>query len=214
MQIYKTKQEIRSGESDYISEIIDNDFSLKQKIDLLVSSYQRLRLDPNGFSELIKGLCAKLGLQARFPRKGDVNERFDVIFNTKDDHKIVAEIEIPSTAILDAPRNLLDDIAIMINRNNIEATKLTPLVICWDLPNNRTDYWNVVKDINDVLNIQINTCTILSLAILVWTNTPLDLKSGSYYLTPGKNKLEIIIRILTENDIDLAEYKGFLYPTK
>lgn len=215
MQIYKTKQESNPEEHDYIFELIENEFSLGQKLDLLISSYQRLKLDPIGFKDLIKELCQKLDLQAHFPRKGDVNERYDVLIDNKNDNfKIVSEVEIPSIAILDAPRNLLDDVAVLVNRRKVKASDLVPLVICWDFPNNRTDYWNVVQDIKKVLNIEIKTCSILALAVLAWTENEFDARSNDYYLSPNRNTLENIIKILADNGIDEQRYKGYFYPTK
>lgn len=215
MQIYKTKQESKPEEKDYIFELVDNDFELSQKMDLLVSSYQRLKLDPNGFKYLIKALCDKLGLEARFPRKGDVNERYDVLIDDPSNgHKIVSEVEVPSTAILDAPRNLLDDIAVLANRRRIQVDTLIPLVICWDFPNNRTDYWNVVKDIKNVLGVEIKTCSILGLAVLAWTENSFDARSDAYYLVPTKNSLDHVLEILANNDIDEQKYKGLFYPIK
>jgi len=214
LQIYKTRQEALPGESDYINELVDNDLSLEHKIDLLISSYQKLKLDPTGFRNLIEMLGDRLSIKARFPRKGDVNERFDVLFTTEAGYKIVAEIEIPSTAILDAPRNLLDDIAIMTNRHENDIKELESLVICWDLPNNRTDYWNVVQDINNILKIKIKTCTVLALAILVWTGESFDIKSDKYYLSTSKNTLEDTVKILAKNGIDASKYSGLLYPIK
>jgi len=215
LQIYKTKQESKPEEKDYIFELVDNEFELSQKMDLLVSSYQRLKLDPNGFKYLIKALSEKLGLVAHFPRKGDVNERYDVLINDPSGgYGIVAEVEIPSTAILDAPRNLLDDIAVLVNRRGIKPDSLVPLVICWEFPNNRTDYWNVVKDIKDILDIEIKTCSILGLAVLAWTEASFDIKSDAYYLSPSKNSLDNILEILASHDIDEQKYKGLFYPIK
>lgn len=215
MLIYKTKQELKPEENDYIFELVDNDFELSQKMDLLVSSYQRLKLDPSGFRLLIKALCDKLGLQTHFPRKGDVNERFDVLIsNANNGHKIVSEVEIPSTAILDAPRNLLDDMAVLASRREINVNDLTPLVMCWDFPNNRTDYWNVVNDIKNILNIEIKTCSILSLAVLAWTENIFDAKSDTYFLHTSKNTLQNILDILKANEIDEKLYNGFFYPVK
>ena len=215
MLIYKTKQDLKPEENDYIFELVENDFILGQKMDLLVSSYQRLKLDPTGFRYLIEALCNKLGFQAHFPRKGDVNERYDVLIDsTSDNYIIVSEVEIPSIAILDAPRNLLDDIAVLVSRRETKASNLVPLVICWDFPNNRTDYWNVVKDIKNVLNIEIKTCSILALAVLAWTENKFDARSDDYYLNPTKNILENVVKILADNDIDEQKYKGFFYPPK
>ncbi|MBM3210439.1 hypothetical protein FJZ39_03835 [Candidatus Saccharibacteria bacterium] len=215
MQIYKTKQELKPEENDYIFELVSNDFELNQKMDLLVSSYQRLKLDPNGFKYLIKALCEKLDLNPHFPRKGDVNERYDVLIdNPSGGYGIVTEVEIPSTAILDAPRNLLDDIAVLTNRRGVKTDNLIPLVMCWDFPNNRTDYWNVVKDIKDVLSIEIKTCSILALAVLAWTENGFDARSDSYYLIPTKNSLDNVLEILVSYGIDEQKYKGLFYPIK
>lgn len=215
MQIYKTKQTAKPEEKDYIFELVSNDFELGQKMDLLVSSYQRLKLDPNGFKYLIKALCEKLGLSPHFPRKGDVNERYDVLIDDPNsDLRMVTEIEIPSTAILDAPRNLLDDIAVLANRRGVKTDDLIPLVICWDFPNNRTDYWNVVKDIKAILSIEVKTCSILGLAVLAWTENSFDARSDSYYLNPTKNTLDNVLEILSSYGIDEQKYKGFFYPIK
>ncbi|EGY0184278.1 hypothetical protein JHM22_001165, partial [Listeria monocytogenes] len=73
-----------------------------------------------------------------FPRKGDNSERFDAILSNEEIRAVV-EIEIPSTAILDAPRNLLDDYAVIKSRKTDLNSDIVPLVICWDLPNKRTD---------------------------------------------------------------------------
>lgn len=215
MQVYKSKQKAKPEEKDYILELIDNSFDLAQKMDLLVSNYQRLKLDPSGFKLLIKGLCHKLSLQAHFPRKGDVNERYDVLIDDMArDYKIVAEVEIPSTAILDAPRNLLDDIAVLVNRRKLKADTLIPLVICWDFPNNRTDYWNVVQDIKNILDIEIKTCSILGLAILAWTEQKFDASSNDYYLSASGNTLQKILDTLAKHDIDTEKYKGYFSPAK
>ena len=215
MQIYNTKQESKPEQKDYIFELIENDFELGQKMDLLVSSYQRLKLDPNGFKYLIKGLCDKLGLEAHFPRKGDVNERYDVLIDDPSNgHKIVCEVEIPSIAVLDAPRNLLDDIAVLVSRREVKRDTLIPLVICWDFPNKRTDYWNVVKDVKEVLGIEIKTCSILGMAVLAWTENDFDAMSDSYYLDPTKNALDNVLEILAKHGIDEQKYKGLFYPIK
>lgn len=215
MRIYKTKQESKPDEKDYIFELVDNDFELSQKMGLLISSYKRLKLDPDGFNYLIKALCDKLGLEAHFHRKGDVNERYDVLIDdTSNNYKIVSEVVIPSIAMLDAPRNLLDDIAVLVNRRGVKIDSLIPLVICWDFPNNRTDYWNVVNDIKDVLGIEIKTCSILSLAVLAWTENGFDARSDYYYLNPTKNALDNVLEILADHDIHEQKYKGYFYPIK
>lgn len=213
MQIYKTKEGAQSSQHDYIFNLVKNDLGLDQKINQLISSYQQLKLDPIGFRNLIELICNELGIEPRFPRKGDVNERFDVLLNTES-YQAVCEIEIPSTAILDAPRNILDDIAVQINRHGADPEMLIPLVLCWDLPNNRTDYWNVITDVNRILDIKIKTCTILGLAVLAWTGKKLELSSNDYYLNSDNNSQDNIIKILKDNGLNPEKYAGILFPVK
>ncbi len=214
MKIFKTKQDVKPSNSDYIFNLIDNDLSLQDKIDNLIENYQRLKLDPDGFSVLIELLFLKSGMKPYFPRKGDVNERFDLLIENNNLYKIVSEIEIPSVGILDAPRNMLDNIAVLVNRRNEKVEKLVPLVICWDLPNNRTDYWNVITDIKKVLNIEIKTCSIVTLAILVWTNKVFDPKSSEYFLDSSGNISNNNIKQLSDLGIDKQKYLRFLKPLK
>lgn len=215
MQTYNIKRDEKLSEHDYVLELVDNELSIPQKMEQLISSYQQLKLDPTGFNRLLKYLCQRLNMTPYFPRKGDVNERYDLIMSDpSSDKQVMCEVEIPSIAILDAPRNLLDDIAVLSNRRGIPASQLTPLVICWDFPNKRTDYWNVISDIHNIVGLKVKTCSILSLAILVWANKPFDFESDLFFLDSEKNKLEGILRILDEKSIDEGDYKGFFYPLK
>ncbi len=190
MKIYKANKEKPNKEKN--NEIFfDSSVSISEKIQLLIQSYTEIKLTPNGFEDLTERLFSELGYSVHFPRKGDVNERFDAVFtlNKNLEKQIVAEIEIPSTAILDAPRNLLDDYAVLVNRRQVKEGNLVPLVICWDLPNNRTDYWNVVKDVNKILSVKIKTCSLLSLFILYWSNISINFWDDSFYLDSDNNSL-------------------------
>lgn len=214
MKIFKTKQDIKPNDDDYVFNLIDNDLKLEDKIDNLIENYQRLKLDPDGFNTLIELVFLKLGMKPRFPRKGDVNERFDLLIENNNLYKIISEIEIPSVGILDAPRNMLDNVAVLVNRRKEKIEQLVPLVICWDLPNNRTDYWNVITDIKKVLDIEIKTCSIVTLAILVWTNKVFDPKSSEYFLDSSGNISNTNIKNISDLGIEKQRYLRFLKPNK
>lgn len=62
----------------------------------------------------------------------------------------------------------LHDIAVVDARYGIKKENIHPLAICLGLPNKRTDYWQVVKDILKVTNVQINTVTFGMLLIFLW----------------------------------------------
>ncbi len=196
-----------------IKDIVDNNLSLEEKMENLINSYSEIKLTPYGEIDLIKELISKLGGEIYIPRKGDNSERFDAILTFDNSSKIVAEIEIPSTAILDAPRNLLDDIAVLKSRRDFNNYDIIPLVICWDLPNKRTDYWNVIYDINNILKIKIKTISILALAVYYWTNISFNI-NDDFYLSSSDTKMNNVINILNENDIDISKFKGYFSPYK
>lgn len=92
--------------------------------------------------------------------------RMDGFYQTVDQYGVV-EIET-GLDMLDVSRALLDDIAVVDARYGIKKENIHPLAICLGLPNKRTDYWQVVKDILKVTNVQINTVTFGMLLIFLW----------------------------------------------
>lgn len=199
--------------SSPIKNIVDNDLPLDKKLANLRDSIKTVKLTPNGENELIELLFSGLGGYIYFPRKGDNSERFDATI-TFDDYKVVAEVEIPSTAILDAPRNLLDDYAVIRSRKGETIKNIVPLVVCWDLPNKRTDYWNVITDINNILGIKIKTISILALAFYYWTKTPLDLLNDAFYLEHSDPVMHSTSKLMKASGVSSDDYPGYFTPYK
>lgn len=214
MKIFENNQnEFTTNKMFYISRILENNFSLKTKMLRLQSACPRIKSIPNGENELIKMIFENMGSEIYFPRKGDNSERFDSIIQF-DGYKAVAEIEIPSTEILDAPRNLLDDYAVLYSRNGEHKTKIIPLVICWKLPNKRTDYWNVISDIENILKIRIKTISVLALAFYYWTGNKLDLTDDEFYLCYNNTSMKKTIDLLKQNCLSPDSFPGFFTPLK
>lgn len=213
VKIFEKKSDDKIERVSSVEKLIYNDLSLFDKMLNLCNSIEDVKLSPNGENELIEILLSKFAKNIYFPRKGDNSERFDITFELAD-YKVVAEIEIPSSAILDAPRNLLDDYAVLKSRKGDELNSVVPLVICWDLPNKRTDYWNVITDVKNVLGLEIKTISILALAVHFWTNTPIDLLSSDYYLDYDNLSMKTIHDMLKEKGIVSDEFPGYFTPFK
>lgn len=213
MKIYRaTNDKLNTDSNDLIEELLENTLPIDEKLNKLINSYSQIKLTPDTENQLIKYLITGLGGKIRFPRVGDNNERFDAFIEFEEYYSIV-EIEIPSTAILDAPRNLLDDYAVALSRNKIVDKPIIPLVICWDIPNRRSDYWNVICDINKILNLKIKTISILALTLHYWSNTPLDIYSN-YYLDVNNPIMEKPIEILDNLGFSDSIGKGYFEPLK
>lgn len=209
----KTGTEEKTEKFSAIEKLVNNELGLHEKMSSLRDSISVVKLTPNGESELIKLLFTGLSSKIYIPRKGDNSERFDAIIDFLD-YKAVVEIEIPSSAILDAPRNLLDDYAVLKARKDEGDNIIIPLVICWDLPNKRTDYWNVVSDVKKILGIEIKTLSILALAVHYWTKTPLDLLDDSYYLDNNNSAMRGASKLLIPEGISMEDFPGYFTPFK
>lgn len=208
MKIYKSKSDSPLKEEN---KIFDFKGTLEEKIDNFLLSFTDIKLDDALYRSIFENVFQKFGYTIHFPRKGDVNERFDILFQ-KEEIYLLTEVEIPSNAILDAPRNLLDDLAVFANRRNISIKNLQALVICWDIPNKRTDYWNVINDVQKITGVKIHTISLISLLILFWTDQ--DFNISNFFLNLESIQLNSIIDILKENDIDPEKYLGFFSPLK
>lgn len=214
MKIYKSLRDDNTANSkSQIEKLIINELPINEKMEQLRNSLSIVKLSSGGENELIRLLIEGLGLKIYFPRKGDNSERFDALIDFVN-YKSVVEIEIPSTEILDAPRNLLDDYAVLKCRKNEKDNDIVPAVICWDLPNKRTDYWNVITDINAILGIKIKTISILALALHYWTKTPLDLQGKDYYLEHSDYSMNHAINLLKKANLLPNAFPGYFTPYK
>jgi len=85
----------------------------------------------------------------------------------------VAEVEFGQNAVLDAPRDVLDALAVLKSRYEWSLKETAPLVITDELPNRRSEYWEIVRDIRDVVGVRIGTITTFALHLLMWSRRPL-----------------------------------------
>lgn len=117
---------------------------------------------------LARNLLVKLGNHATLVRQGNVYMRMDGFYSNKKQFGVV-EIETGAD-MLDVSRAILDDVAVVNVRYGVEKNKNHPLAIVLSLPNKRTDYWQVLKDIRDIIEMPIGTITFGALLILLWNN--------------------------------------------
>jgi ferredoxin len=89
---------------------------------------------------LARNLMFCNGIPFLVRRLGDTNMRIDGVFNPGGNRLGVAEIEYSDGVILDAPRDLLDDCAVLQARYRVPLKKIVPLVVSLRLPNKRSEY--------------------------------------------------------------------------
>jgi hypothetical protein len=130
-------------------------------------------------------------------RTGNNHLRADLVLGSEGIKQGVVEVEFGDEAILDAPRDVLDDIAVFVSRHGWKKDDIVAVIVGDVLPNRRSEFWHIIKDIRDVLGIEIATVTVLALMLLVWERRKL----------PGQ------INRLAYSDCDTRSYReGVLEP--
>lgn len=125
-------------------------------------------LDDARATLLVRNLLNEVGLNASTRRRGDTNVRIDAVGFARSGRPFVAEIEM-GAGILESPRALLEDVAVLHARYGYSVADIDPVSIILSFPNVRSEYYQVVRDIERVLRLQCRTITIGALVALLWT---------------------------------------------
>ena len=161
---------------------------------------------------LARNLMLIIGGEASLSRQGDVFTRMDGYYATGTQEGVM-EIETGQD-MLDVSRALLDDIAVLNVRYGISKKKNHPLAICLNLPNKRTDYWQVVKDIRVVTDVRISTVTFGMLLLVLWNFDTID-DFDQFYIDVDNDSLRGKLSAYLEKRIRISEgYLGILENNK
>ena len=140
-------------------------------------------------ARLVRNMLMGCGLRAGVRRKGDTNIRMDGLLRLASGQIGVVEIET-SSAVLDSPRALLEDVAVLHGRLGVHMNEIVPVSILGTLPNSRSEYYQVIDDIEKVLGIRCRTITLGALCSILWHFASVDRIEGDLFTTSqGKTDL-------------------------
>ena len=131
---------------------------------------------------LARNMLVAAGVSASMGRKGDTNVRMDGVLSTRTGQLGVVELET-SAAVLESPRALLEDIAILRGRFGVPVAAIVPVSLIGALPNARSEYYRVMDDILHVLGIRCRTVTLGALGVLNWRFTRITGLDGDLFST-------------------------------
>jgi len=167
-----------------------------RNINMLYNKISSLKTDTQFPNLIVRNLFILLGNQCIIRRRGDIYFRIDAVLSDK---KLVGIAEVEFKDSLESPRAILDDIAVLSSRYNIEKNHIMPFIISLEFPNLRTEYWRVIKDINDVLKLKIHSLSLGALCILLWHFNKVSIGNLDFYSdieTPSIRKsIEDILHI-------------------
>ena len=120
-------------------------------------------------NHLARNLLIQNGIGAAMRRRGDTNIRMDLVLGPPGVRQGTSEVEL-GAEVLDAPRNILDNIAVLVARYELSKDSVVPIIVSLDLPNLRSEYWQFILDVRNVLGIKINSITIGALVLMSSVN--------------------------------------------
>jgi Fe-S-cluster-containing dehydrogenase component len=212
---YRSEESLRLFSTCHTTGII-----IRENDDLFRRIYERIvRVAPSQEAQfpnlLTRNLFLNLGIKSAMRRLGDTNIRMDLIIEPENFAIGTAEVEL-GNGVLDAPRNILDNIAILASRYKIKKDKILPVVVSLCLPNQRSEYWQVIKDISTVLGIYIGSFTIGALILLNWNRCHLFLRNTmEVYADSDSHSIRKQMELILGRPIDARDlYPGFIESQK
>lgn len=152
---------------------------------------------------LTRNLLLAVGNQAAMRRLGDVNIRMELVFSNPVTVG-TAEVEI-GEGVLDAPRNILDNSSVLVSRYGFSKTAIASLVVALHLPNQRSDYWHVLRDIKEVLGVSIGSLTIGALMILVWEQKHIQISfANQFYADDATHSIRLPLEAILGRRLNLS----------
>lgn len=165
-------------------------------------------------SQFVRNLLIECGISCRIRRRGDTNIRMDGVLGLSNGRIGVLEIEL-SNAVLESPRALLEDIAVLHGRYGIEVKQIDPVSVILSLPNARSEYFQVIKDIEKVLGIRCRTLTVGCLLAVLWSFQKIDGFMEFLFMTsPADTDLLPGMKLFISESIPPQPYDGAYRPSK
>lgn len=172
----------------------------KRALDSFLLSFDKAS-EKNEISDIfIRNLYVFLGNKYGMRRKGDTIFRIEGIFSLDD--RIVVNENVMKDDVLEAPRAVLDDIAIFKYKFDKYNLPVSGLITLRSLPNSRAELWRVIEDVKNVLGITIDVVSLGTLMILLWSGKTFVVGKQYFYEKEKYNR-----GCLEKNDIDTQTFE-------
>ena len=171
-----------------------------------------LLLEDSRTNLFVRNLLNEVGLTARTRRRGDSNLRMDAVGFSSLRRPFVAEIEM-GPGVLDSPRALLEDVAVLHSRYGYATDIIDPVSIILAFPNVRSEYYQVVRDIEKVLRLRCRTLTVGILIALLWNLRRIQGFDGDVFAI-GEGVVDLSDFIADKGEQWKEPYAGAFRPAK
>jgi len=169
-------------------------------------------LDDTRTTLLVRNLLNEIGLSIRTRRRGDTNMRIDAVGFSRDKRPFIAEIEM-TTGVLESPRALLEDVAVLHSRYGYGVKDIDLVSVILAFPNVRSEYYQVIRDIEKVLGLRCHTITIGVIVAMLWNGVRL-VGFTSNAFTIGGEMIDLANCLGIEEARTTEPYPGAFRPSK
>ncbi|MFC5413149.1 4Fe-4S dicluster domain-containing protein [Larkinella bovis] len=181
-----TTYELRVSQNRIVTENIPKD-----GLTTIYKEILRIRTLNQSFENLFtRNVLLCLGINAKIKNIGNNDIRIDLI-GKQGENIIAASIDLVGSDTLNIPRYLLDAIAVLHSRHNIDRKSIIPMVIVGSYPNKRSDFFEMLGDIKDVTGFETKTFSLHFLIIMMLLNKALNFDEIKGIFTLSKDKKDI-----------------------
>lgn len=212
------QQTSRDSLYEALSISVENMLFSKAYFTHLYEKMPRLIKGVVGFDNLfVRNLFLNLGVRNKVRAVGNNDIRFDLLGRIEN-LILVGEIGLDGTDILQEPRAILDDLAVLKSRYNIDHASILPLIITLTFPNKRSDVYEVITDIKSVLGIRVLSISVHLLIILNLLRRRFDKTSQISPFYIDKDELSLVnaaLQVIPElEEVDPFLHHEFYRPIK
>lgn len=172
IQILK-EQDIYYNSLNKLSDVKPLEKSLIDEFHDKSNSY--LKRNNGAENDLVKNLFLNLGVKIKSRAIGNNDIRTD-LFGLSDQFCILCEVDTTSNDQLDLTRAILDDVAVFCSRYNVKFENVIPIIVIDKFPNKRSDFYEVLYDIEKITGLRVSVLTLHFLFILNIFNYKLDIE--------------------------------------
>jgi Fe-S-cluster-containing hydrogenase component 2 len=168
-------------------------------------------------NEFAKNMLLSIGIKTKSRAIGNNDIRTD-LFGENDIFCVLCEVDTTSIDQLDLTRAILDDIAIFSSRYGVDKAKIIPLLIIDRFPNKRSDFYEVLNDIEKITKIKVGVISlhfIFVLSLLGFKLNPTDIISLFKVRKGCESIVDDALSVISElNQIDPFFDSDFYFATK
>jgi len=130
------------------------------------------KINKKDHNKLVYSLLNYSGIETYLTRLGDVNLRMAAVGKQ---HSSYISFEISNLLDLDSVRDTMENIAILCSRYDTNIIDIRGAIIVKELPNKRSDVWELLKDVKSELGIDICIIPIYALYKIVMEESSINL---------------------------------------